>query len=108
MKSSTVYKDLKFNADTLQLTYKGELVYQFKASSIGDEYAIEASVNGLSKSIKSYNSVKNMFKEVVNHTIKHDVNGLVIKLDSMHERESFPLTRELYIAHMIPNNLIVI
>lgn len=104
MKSMTIYKGLKFKDNTL--TFNGELLHKFRNVSVVDEYAIEDTLIKLQRQIKDYRSVMNRFKEVVNHKITIEPNGVILELESMFERESIPLREKLYFN--IFNNSVIL
>ena len=103
MKNVTIAKDFKFNGSKLTLEYKKEVLYRFKSNTVLDTYNIESCIYKLKNAFVA--SDKNKFKEVVNHTIKYDINGFIITLDSMFERETYPKTHEVYFATLLPNSV---
>lgn len=108
MKNMTIYKDLKFDGKSMELQYKKEMLYQFKAKNHVDEMQIEYILEKLKHDVKTYNHVKKHFDHVANHTIKHDVNGVTLNIDSMYERESFPIKKEFLFTHFLQNQIILI
>ena len=106
MKNTTIVKDLKFNGSRLTLEYKKEVLYKFNGDTVLDLYNIEHCIGILKNSLTI--SDKNKFKDVVNHTIKHLENGFVITIDSMFQRDNFPITHKIHFATLVKNNVIYV